>query len=109
MHEAASAPGYAAVFRDRNLAVILALGFSSGLPLALSGATLQAWMTVEGVDLSTIGLITLVGVPYTWKFLWAPALDRFVPPLLGRRRGWLALTQLAIAILIAAMAVLSPA
>jgi PAT family beta-lactamase induction signal transducer AmpG len=88
--------------------VILVLGFSSGLPLALSGATLQAWMTVEGVDLSTIGIFTLVGIPYTWKFLWAPMLDRFVPPFLGRRRGWLAVTQLALAVLIAAMAMLSP-
>lgn len=99
---------YSAVLRDRNLAVILLLGFSSGLPLALTGATLQAWMTVDGVDLSTIGLITLVGIPYTWKFLWAPAMDRFVPPFLGRRRGWLLLTQVALAGGIAAMAVLSP-
>jgi PAT family beta-lactamase induction signal transducer AmpG len=99
---------YSAVFRDRRLAVILLLGFSSGLPLALTGGTLQAWMTVEGVDLSTIGIFTLVGLPYTWKFLWAPMMDRFVPPLLGRRRGWLLLTQLALAGLIAAMAFASP-
>jgi PAT family beta-lactamase induction signal transducer AmpG len=101
-------PGYSSVFRDRNLAVILLLGFSSGLPLALTGQTLQAWMTVEGVDLATIGLLTLVGIPYTWKFLWAPLLDRFVPPFLGRRRGWLAITQLALAAGIAAMALCSP-
>ena len=87
---------YAAVFRDRNLAVILLLGFSSGLPIALVGSTLQAWMTVEGVDLATIGLVTLIGVPYTWKFLWAPTMDRYVPPFLGRRRGWLVVTQVAI-------------
>ena len=86
---------YSAVFRDRNLAVILLLGFSSGLPIALVGSTLQAWMTVEGVNLATIGLITLIGVPYTWKFLWAPTMDRFVPPFLGRRRGWLAITPTA--------------
>ena len=97
-----------AVFRDRTLAVILVLGFSSGLPLALTGGTLQAWMTVEGVDLSTIGLFTLVGLPYTWKFLWAPVMDRFVPPFLGRRRGWLFITQLALASGIAAMAFASP-
>ena len=101
-------PGYSAVFRDRSLAVILLLGFSSGLPLALTSGTLQAWMTVEGVDLSTIGLFTLVGLPYTWKFLWAPAMDRFVPPFLGRRRGWLLVTQLALAAGIATMAFLSP-
>ncbi len=99
---------YLEVFRGPRLAVILALGFSSGLPLALTGGTLQAWMTVEGVDLSTIGIFTLVGLPYVWKFLWAPAMDRFVPPFLGRRRGWLLLTQLALAGGIAAMAFLSP-
>ena len=99
---------YSAVFRDRNLAVILFLGFSSGLPLALTGGTLQAWMTVEGVDLATIGVFTLVGLPYTWKFLWAPLMDRYVPPFLGRRRGWLLLTQLALAAGIAAMAFSSP-
>jgi len=99
---------YFEVFRSRRLAVILALGFSSGLPLALTGGTLQAWMTVEGVDLSTIGIFTLVGSPYIWKFLWAPAMDRFVPPFFGRRRGWLVLTQLALAGGIAGMAALSP-
>jgi PAT family beta-lactamase induction signal transducer AmpG len=99
---------YVEVFRSRRLAVILLLGFSSGLPIALTGGTLQAWMTVEGVDLSTIGAFTLVGLPYVWKFLWAPAMDRFVPPFLGRRRGWLVVTQLALAAGIAAMAFLSP-
>jgi PAT family beta-lactamase induction signal transducer AmpG len=99
---------YSAVFRDRNLAVIALLGFSSGLPLALTSGTLQAWMTVEGVDLSTIGILTLAGIPYTWKFLWAPAMDRYVPPFLGRRRGWLLVTQLALAAAIAAMATFSP-
>jgi PAT family beta-lactamase induction signal transducer AmpG len=99
---------YLEVFRNRRLAVILLLGFSSGLPLALTGGTLQAWMTVEGVDLSTIGIFTLVGLPYTWKFLWSPAMDRFVPPFLGRRRGWLLVTQLALAAGIATLAFLSP-
>src|SRR5881397_3568633 len=98
---------YLEVFRSRRLAVILLLGFSSGLPLALTGGTLQAWMTVEGVDLSTIGVFTLVGLPYVWKFLWAPAMDRFVPPFLGRRRGWLLVTQLSLAAVLAAMATLS--
>ncbi len=99
---------YRAILRDRNLAVILLLGFSSGLPLALTGQTLQAWMTVEGVDLSTIGIFTLVGIPYTWKFLWAPAMDRFVPPFLGRRRGWLLVTQAALALGLTFMATLTP-
>jgi MFS transporter, PAT family, beta-lactamase induction signal transducer AmpG len=99
---------YSAVLRDRNLAVILLLAFASGLPLALTSGTLQAWMTVEGVDLSTIGIFTLVGIPYTWKFLWAPAMDRFVPPFLGRRRGWLVITQAALMAGICGMALLSP-
>ena len=101
-------PSYLDVFRSPRLAVILALGFSSGLPLALTGGTLQAWMTVEGVDLSTIGVFTLVGLPYVWKFVWAPAMDRFVPPFLGRRRGWLLVTQLLLAAGIGAMAFMSP-
>jgi PAT family beta-lactamase induction signal transducer AmpG len=99
---------YGAVFRDRNLAAVLLLGFSSGLPLYLTGPTLQAWMTVEGVDLSTIGVFTLVGLPYTWKFLWAPNMDRFVPPFLGRRRGWLLITQVALIAGIAGMASCPP-
>lgn len=99
---------YSQVFRDRNLAAILLLGFASGLPIALTSGTLQAWLTVEGVDLSTIGFFTLVGIPYTWKFLWAPAMDRFVPPFLGRRRGWLLVTQAALALGIVGIGVLSP-
>lgn len=91
-----------------RIGTILLLGFSSGLPLALTGGTLQAWMTVEGVDLKTIGIFTLVGVPYTFKFLWAPLLDRFVPPVLGRRRGWILVFQLSLMALIVAMSGFSP-
>jgi len=94
---------------NRRTAVVMFLGFSSGLPLALTGGTLQAWLTVAGVDIRAIGLFALVAVPYTFKFLWAPLLDRFVPPALGRRRGWMLLTQIALAGTIAAMAGLSPA
>lgn len=108
MSSASQPVTYRDIFASRRLPVVLLLGFASGLPLALCGATLQAWMTVEGVDLKTIGLITLVGLPYTWKFLWAPALDRYVPPLLGRRRGWLMLTQFALVAGLAGMAMLSP-
>jgi putative PIN family toxin of toxin-antitoxin system len=88
--------------------MFLALGFASGLPLALTGQAMQAWLTVDGVDLATIGFFGLVGIPYTFKFLWAPLMDRFEPPWLGRRRGWLALTQLALAALLWWMASLSP-
>ncbi|MEY4753785.1 MAG: hypothetical protein RJA44_1460, partial [Pseudomonadota bacterium] len=80
-----------------RLAVVMLLGFASGLPLALTGQSMQAWLSLEGIDLATIGFLSLVGLPYTFKFLWAPLMDRFEPPLLGRRRGWLVLTQLALA------------
>ena len=99
---------YAAVFANRRVAWLLPLGFASGLPLALTTGTLQAWATVEGLDLKTIGLLTLVGSAYTLKFVWAPLMDRFVPPFLGRRRGWMLLTQLLLIGAIAAMGSLSP-
>jgi PAT family beta-lactamase induction signal transducer AmpG len=88
--------------------VVTLLGFASGLPLALCGAAMQAWLAMEGVDLATLGLLSLVGLPYTFKFLWAPLMDRFDPPWLGRRRGWLVLTQLALALMLLAMAAVSP-
>lgn len=100
---------YLEIFRSRRVAVVCLLGFSSGLPLALTTGTLQAWMTVSGVDLATIGIFTLVGIPYTWKFLWAPFMDRYVPPFLGRRRGWIAGTQMLLGICIAIMGALDPA
>ena len=99
---------YLQVFRSRRIAVVTLLGFSSGLPLALTGGTLQAWMTVAGIDLRTIGIFALVGLPYTLKFLWSPVMDRFVPPWLGRRRGWIIITQLGLVAGISAMAYSSP-
>jgi MFS transporter, PAT family, beta-lactamase induction signal transducer AmpG len=88
----------AGVFLDKRVLIILLLGFSSGLPLALSGSTLLLWMKDVGLDLGTIGLFALVGVPYTIKFLWAPIVDAFHVPVLGKalghRRGWLVLSQL---------------
>ncbi len=93
---------------NRRVAVMLFLGFSSGLPLALTAGTLQAWLTVAGVDIKTIGVFALTGLPYTLKFLWAPLMDRYALPLLGRRRGWMLLTQLGLLASIAAMASLSP-
>ncbi|MCK0195801.1 MFS transporter [Ancylobacter sp. 6x-1] len=89
------------------------LGFSSGLPLALSGSTLLIWMREAGVDLTTIGLFALVGTPYAIKFLWAPVVDALPVPLLtrwlGRRRGWLVLSQLLLAAAIALLALVDPA
>jgi MFS transporter, PAT family, beta-lactamase induction signal transducer AmpG len=93
---------------NRRLLVMLPLGFVSGLPLALTSGTLQAWLTVEGVDLKTIGIFTLVGLPYTLKFFWAPVMDRVVPPWLGRRRGWMVLTQLCAAVALGLMAMTNP-
>jgi|TARA_B110000438_G_scaffold295501_1_gene338586 PAT family beta-lactamase induction signal transducer AmpG len=95
------------IFNGR-IAAVLVLGFSSGLPLALSGGTLQAWLTVEGVDIRTIGLFSLVGLPYTLKFLWAPLMDRFVIPIFGRRRGWIVLCQMVLIGIILGMSVSSP-
>jgi PAT family beta-lactamase induction signal transducer AmpG len=95
-------------FANRRIGVMLPLGFASGLPLALTAGTLQAWLTVVGVDLKTIGLFTLVGLPYTIKFLWAPVLDRYVPPWLDRRRGWMLILQTAVSIGLAVMALFGP-
>jgi len=87
-----------AVYLQPRVLIVLLLGFSSGLPLALSGSTLQVWMAESGVDLRTIGLFALIGTPYTLKFLWAPLVDALHVPLFtrtfGRRRGWLVFSQL---------------
>lgn len=99
---------YLQIFTSRRIAAVTLLGFASGLPLALTSGTLQAWMAVDGVDIKTIGIFALVGIPYTVKFLWSPIMDRFVPPLLGRRRGWIIITQIALMLGIAAMAFNSP-
>lgn len=97
------------IYFGRRVSPLLLLGFASGLPLALTGGTLQAWATVENVSLQEIGFLTLVGTAYTLKFFWAPLVDRYVPPLLGRRRGWMALTQILLALGLIAMGLLSPA
>ncbi len=96
------------IFTQPKMAVLLALGFSSGLPLFLTSRTLQAWMTTAEVDLTTIGLFSMVALPYSLKFLWAPILDRYVPPFLGRRRGWLVITQTLLMLTIAAMSLHNP-
>jgi len=101
-------PLIAQVFASRRIAAMLGLGFASGLPLALSTGTLQAWLTVEGIDIKTIGFFALAGLPYTFKFVWAPLLDRFEPRWLGRRRGWLLITQLLLAAGCWAMAAFEP-
>ena len=99
---------YLRIFQQPKSAILLMLGFASGLPLALTSGTLQAWMTVENIDLKTIGFFSLVGQAYVFKFLWSPAMDRYTPPFLGRRRGWLIITQILLLIAIAAMGFLEP-
>jgi PAT family beta-lactamase induction signal transducer AmpG len=95
------------VFTKRML-VALIMGFSCGLPLLLTVSVLQAWMKEEGVDLALIGAMALVGLPYTLKFLWAPFLDRYRLPMLGRRRGWLLLAQCALVVSISGMGFANP-
>jgi PAT family beta-lactamase induction signal transducer AmpG len=99
---------YLEVFRSRRVAAVLVLGCSSGLPLALTGSTLQAWLTVSGIDIRTIAWFSWIGVPYLLKFLWSPLMDRFIPPWLGRRRGWILATQAGLIAGMAGMAFTSP-
>jgi PAT family beta-lactamase induction signal transducer AmpG len=96
------------IFSPRMLVALL-MGFSCGLPLLLTISLLQAWMRQEGVDLATIGLMALVGLPYTLKFLWAPLVDRYTLPFLGRRRGWLLAAQLCLVGAIVALGFTRPA
>ncbi len=93
----------------RRMLVALLMGFSCGLPLLLTISLLQAWMKEEGVDLTVIGLMALVGLPYTFKFLWAPLLDRYTLPFLGRRRGWLLCAQVLLAGAIVGLGLTQPA
>lgn len=92
----------------RRQCAIVVLGFASGIPLSLTAQAMQAWLTSEGLDLTTIGFLGLVAMPYSLKFIWAPLLDRFEPPFLGRRRGWLFCLQLALAFVLWQIAQLSP-
>ena len=91
-----------------KMLVMLLTGFSSGLPLLLTGSTLKFWMREEGLELTTIGFFGLVGLPYTLKFLWAPLMDRIVPPFGGRRRGWMLITQVSLMITLGFMAFAQP-
>src|ERR1700740_114445 len=101
------------VYLQRRAFIVMFLGLSSGLPLALSGSTQQIWMRESGVDLGTIGLFALVGTPYTLKFLWAPLVDALHVPFFthrfGRRRGWLLFSQLLLIAAILLLALADPA
>jgi PAT family beta-lactamase induction signal transducer AmpG len=93
---------------DKRLMAVLLLSFASGLPYNLTGFTVQAWLASEGLDIKTIGIFTLVSLPYLFKFLWAPLLDRYLPPILGRRRGWILIYQLCLSVAIGFMGFCSP-
>lgn len=93
---------------NKRLFAMFFLGFASGLPLALSSSTLQAWFSQANLSLATIGVLSLLGLPYTLKFIWAPLLDHVELPWLGKRRGWIVLTQCALALAIYALANLNP-
>jgi PAT family beta-lactamase induction signal transducer AmpG len=92
----------------KRMLICVFTGFASGLPLYLLLNLVPAWLKTEGVDIKTIGLFALIQFPYTWKFVWSPLLDRFVLPVLGRRRGWMMLTQVALLLVIAALGGFSP-
>jgi PAT family beta-lactamase induction signal transducer AmpG len=96
------------VLFNKHMLICIFTGFSSGLPLYILIGLLPAWLRTEGVDLKDIGLFALIQLPYTWKFLWAPLFDRFAPPL-GRRRGWILISQTALLISIPVFGVLHPA
>ncbi|MFY9261665.1 MAG: AmpG family muropeptide MFS transporter [Gallionella sp.] len=98
---------YQTLFTRRMMICVLT-GFTSGLPLYLLLNLLPAWLRTEHVDLRVIGAMALIQFPYTWKFLWSPFLDRYAVPLLGRRRGWMLLTQVALLVVIAALGGFSP-
>lgn len=100
--------GGSSSFLNSRIAVITLMGFASSLPLALTNSTLQAWFAHAGVSLAAIGALSLVGIPYSLKFLWAPLMDRVVPPFLGRRRGWIALMQAGLSISLFILANLDP-
>ena len=101
----------ASVFQQlftRNMLICIFTGFASGLPLYLLINLVPAWLRSEQVDLATIGLFALIQFPYTWKFMWSPLLDRYVIPMLGRRRGWMLITQSLLLVVIAMMGGFSP-
>ncbi|MEO1576538.1 MAG: MFS transporter, partial [Pseudomonadota bacterium] len=93
---------------NRRMLICMAIGFSSGLPLYFLTQLMPAWLRREDLGVATIGLIGLTTFPYVWKFVWAPFLDGVVPPVLGRRRGWMLITQVLLLVLLAAFGQLDP-
>src|SRR3990167_5906580 len=96
------------MFLSRRTISVALMGFASGLPLVLIGPTLQAWYTVAGVSITAVGMLTLIGMPYLYKFLWAPLFDRYNPLSMDRRRSWILVMQLMLMIGLIIMAFLNP-
>ncbi|MDG1389855.1 MAG: AmpG family muropeptide MFS transporter [Halioglobus sp.] len=94
---------------NRRMLICVFTGFASGMPLYVLFQLVPAWLREGGVSLAEIGLFALVGIPYTWKFVWAPLMDRWVPPFLGRRRGWMIMFQLALLLSIGVLGAYQPA
>lgn len=101
-------PSLASLIANRRMLAVLLLGFSSGFPIAFVAGTLQAWLKTYGLNIRVIGMATLLQLPYLLKFLWAPLLDRYALPFLGRRRGWILVAQLFATVLLAIMSTLDP-
>src|ERR1700730_3663905 len=99
---------YQNITKERRYFVVFLLGFSSGLPAALITGTLQAWLTESGINLKTIGFASLLILPTTLRFLWAPLFDHYKMPFFDRRRGWLLVTQIILFVLLAITSLLSP-
>ncbi len=104
----AAKPGWRDAIFNRRMLTCIFTGFSSGLPLYLLINLVPAWLRTEQVDLKAIGLFALIGLPYTWKFLWSPLLDRYAVPMLGRRRGWMLVMHAALLLAIPALGLLDP-
>ncbi|NLF24612.1 MAG: AmpG family muropeptide MFS transporter [Deltaproteobacteria bacterium] len=96
------------VIFSRRMLICIFTGIASGMPLYVLIQLVPAWLRDQGVDLGKIGLFSLVSIPYTWKFVWSPLMDRYVPPFLGRRRGWILITQVALLISIGMLALCNP-
>ncbi|MEQ8457306.1 MAG: AmpG family muropeptide MFS transporter [Sandaracinaceae bacterium] len=109
MSQPGKKPSFWDAFRDPRLALMIGLGFSSGLPNPLTGSTMTAWLATYQVDMATIGLFGLVHLPFNFKFVWAPVMDRFSLFWGGRRRGWMLLTQLVILVSVGVMGSFDPA
>ena len=93
---------------NRRMVICVFTGLASGMPLYVLLQLVPAWLRDEGVSLAEIGLFALIGIPYVWKFAWAPFMDRWVPPFLGRRRGWLLMSQIALMVSIVGLGYTDP-